>query len=108
MSDAAIRDAATVRVQLPLHLRRLSGADAEVSLDVARPVSVTTILDALEARYPMLKGTVREHETGKRRAKVRFFACRKDVTHESPDTDLPEAIADGSEPFMVIGAISGG
>jgi len=97
-----------VRVVLPLHLRTLSGADGEVSLTIDGAVTPESIIDALEARYPMLCGTVRDHVTRKRRPKVRFFACREDVTHEPPDTPLPAAIASGAEPFLIIGAISGG
>ena len=97
-----------VRVTLPLHLQTLSGAGAEVRLDVLQPVTQDRILDALETLYPMLRGTVRDHLTRKRRARVRFFACQEDVTHHPPDVPLPEAIASGSEPFMIIGAIAGG
>jgi len=101
-------DTAAVRVTLPHHLRMLSGADAEVTLDVTPPISVASVLDALEARYPMLRGTVREHVSGERRAKVRFFAARADVTHLPLDTELPETVANGEEPLMIIAAISGG
>ncbi|WP_224784934.1 MoaD/ThiS family protein [Marinihelvus fidelis] len=104
MSD----ETAAVRVTLPHHLRMLSGAGAEVTLDVSPPVSVASVLDALEARYPMLRGMVREHVSGERRAKVRFFACRQDVTHLPLDTALPAAVANGDEPLMIIAAISGG
>jgi sulfur-carrier protein len=97
-----------VRVVLPYHLRTLAQVGAEVSLDVPQPVTQSTILDALEAKYPMLKGTIREHGTMKRRPLVRFFACEEDVSFESPETPLPEAIATGQEPFWVIGAIAGG
>ena len=97
-----------VRVVLPQHLRILARVDGEVLLAVARPVTQRAILDALEFRYPMLRGTIREHVTHKRRARVRFFACTEDVTHDSPDAPLPDAIASGTEPFMIVGAISGG
>jgi len=97
-----------IRVVLPYHLRTLARVDGEVLLDVAGPVTTRTVLDALEARYPMLKGTIREHETGRRRAFVRFFACREDLSHESPDNPLPEAVASGAEPFLVVGATAGG
>jgi len=97
-----------VRVLLPLHLQTLAKAGAEVKLEVKQPVTQNSILDALEIQYPMLRGTVRDHLTRKRRAKVRFFACQEDVTHDPPDATLPGAIASGSEPFMIIGAIAGG
>lgn len=100
--------AATIRVALPQHLRTLAGVDGEVALDVDAPVTQRTILDALETRYPMLRGTIRDHETLRRRPLVRFFACARDVTHDSPDARLPAAIASGEEPFLVIGAIAGG
>jgi hypothetical protein len=100
--------AAAVRVVLPYHLRNLAGVGAEVPLDVAAPVTVRRVLDALEARYPMLRGTIREYETGKRRAFLRFFACEEDLSHESMDAELPEAVASGKEPLLVIGAIAGG
>jgi molybdopterin synthase sulfur carrier subunit len=97
-----------IRVILPQHLRTLAGVGREVTLDVAGPVTQRTILDALEARYPMLRGTVRDHVTQKRRAMVRFFACEEDYSNESPDTPLPEKVASGEEPFYIIGAIAGG
>jgi sulfur-carrier protein len=97
-----------IRVTLPAHLRKLAQVDGEVSLDIAGQISQRSILDALEARYPMLRGTIREHVSGKRRAFVRFFACGEDLSHESPDTPLPEAIATGAQPFMIVGAIAGG
>lgn len=97
-----------IRVILPHHLRNLANAGAEVQLEVEGPVTLRSILDALEARYPMLKGTIRDHASGKRRAFVRFFACEQDWSHESPDTPLPEAVASGTEPFLIIGAIAGG
>ncbi len=97
-----------IRVTLPHHLCLLAGVDGEVKLDVDGPVTQRAILDALEARYPMLCGTIREHETLKRRPRVRFFAAEEDVSHASPDEPLPDAIASGRSPFMIIGAISGG
>ena len=97
-----------VRVVLPQHLRTLSGVEREVTLDVAGPVTQRSILDALEARYPMLRGTVRDHVTQKRRPLVRFFACEDDFSNEPPDAPLPEAVASGKEPFIILGAIAGG
>ncbi len=97
-----------IRVELPQHLRTLAGVSGEVTLDVAGAVSVRTVLDALEARYPMLKGTIRDHGTKERRAFLRFFACEEDWSHEPVDTALPEAVASGSEPLLIIGAIAGG
>ena len=97
-----------IRVVLPQHLRTLAGVGGEVALAVDGPVTQRSILDALEARYPMLRGTVRDHATQRRRPLVRFFACEEDVTHEAPDAPLPERIAAGDEPFYIIGAIAGG
>jgi sulfur-carrier protein len=97
-----------IRVILPFHLRTLAQVDDEVTLDVQGEVTVRSVLDALEARYPVLRGTIRDHDTGKRRAFLRFFACEEDLSHEPPDTPLPEAVASGKEPFCVIGAIAGG
>ena len=97
-----------IRVILPLHLRTLAGVDGEVVLAVHGAVTQCSILDALEARYPMLRGTVRDHTTKQRRPLVRFFACAEDVTHESPDAPLPAAVACGDEPFMIVGAVAGG
>ncbi len=97
-----------IRVVLPYHLRNLAHVGAEVQLDVAPPISVRSILDALEARYPMLRGTIRDHVTLERRPLLRFFACEQDVSHDPPDTPLPAAIADGKEPLWIIGAIAGG
>ena len=97
-----------VRVVLPQHLRTLSGAGREVTIDVTGPVTQRSILDALEARYPMLRGTLRDHVTKKRRAMVRFFACEEDFSNAGPDDPLPEAVASGKEPFFIIGAIAGG
>ena len=95
-------------VALPAHLRTLAGVKGDVELEVDGNVTRDSILDALEARFPMLRGTIRDHVAGKRRPMVRFFACGEDVTHEPPDTPLPAAIASGSEPFYIIGAIAGG
>ena len=97
-----------IRVVLPYHLKTLARVDGEVTLAVDGPVTRRAILDALEARYPMLRGTVRDHVTQRRRPLVRFFACAKDVTHDSPDEPLPQAIATGAEPFLIVGAIAGG
>jgi len=97
-----------IRVILPHHLRNLANIGAEVQLEVEEPVTQRSILDALEARYPMLKGTIRDHSSGQRRAFLRFFACEEDWSHESPDAPLPEAVASGAEPFLIIGAIAGG
>jgi sulfur-carrier protein len=97
-----------IRVVLPPHLRTLARVDGEVELEVAAPVSQRAVLDALEVRYPMLRGTMRDHVTRLRRPLVRFFACGEDISHESPDAPLADAIAKGSDPFLVIGAIAGG
>lgn len=97
-----------IRVTLPPHLRKLAQVDGEVRLDVAGVVTQRSVLDALEARYPMLRGTIRDHGTQRRRAFVRFFACGEDLSHEAADAPLPDAVATGAEPFMVVGAIAGG
>jgi hypothetical protein len=97
-----------VRVVLPPHLRTLAHVGSEVTLEVSGPITQRSVLDALEERYPMLKGAIRDHESLKRRAFLRFFACEEDLTHESPDAPLPDAVATGKEPFLVIGAIAGG
>jgi len=97
-----------IRVVLPAHLRILAQVKADVELEVAAPVSTRAILDALEARYPMLSGTLRDHVTQQRRPFVRFFACGEDLSHDPPDAPLPDAIANGSEPFLIVGAIAGG
>jgi molybdopterin synthase sulfur carrier subunit len=97
-----------IRVTLPPHLRKLAHVEGEVQLELTGQVTQRAVLDALEARYPMLRGTIRDHVTLKRRPLVRFFACEEDVTHDSPDAALPEPIARGAEPFLVIGAIAGG
>ena len=97
-----------IRVVLPQHLRTLAGVDAEVSLDVDGPVTAGRVLDALEARFPMLKGTIREYGTGQRRAYMRFFACAEDWSHAGMDAELPSAVAEGEEPLLIVGAIAGG
>jgi molybdopterin synthase sulfur carrier subunit len=97
-----------VRVKLPEHLRRLAGVGGEVRVDVPAPVTQRGVLDALEARYPVLGGTIRDRGTGRRRAFVRFFACEQDLSHEPPDDPLPDAVARGAEPFLVVGAMAGG
>jgi len=97
-----------IRVIIPHHLRTLAGTGAEVKLEVEEPVTQRSILDALEARYPMLRGTIRDHVTQERRPFLRFFACEEDLSHESPDAPLPDAVASGAEPFIVLGAIAGG
>ncbi len=97
-----------IRVMLPQHLQSLAHSGREVQLEVASPVTQRSVLDALEARYPMLRGTIRDHGTLKRRPMVRFFACQEDWSHESPDAPLPAKVAAGEEPFFIIGAIAGG
>ena len=97
-----------IRIILPQHLQVLAAAPREVAVDVAGPVTQASVLDALEAKYPQLRGTVREHGTQKRRPLVRFFACEEDLSHEPPDAPLPEPVASGKEPFFIIGAIAGG
>ena len=97
-----------IRVALPVHLQRLAKVDREVVLDVAGEPTLAAVLDALEATYPMLRGTVREHGTQRRRAFVRFFACEQDLSHEPPDTPLPDAVVTGKEPLLVVGAMAGG
>jgi hypothetical protein len=97
-----------IRVQLPTHLRTLAHVDGEVTLAVEGAVTQRTVLDALEAKYPMLRGTIRDHVTQQRRAFVRFFAGEEDLSHESPDAPLPEAVAGGTEPLVILGAIAGG
>jgi hypothetical protein len=97
-----------IRVWLPGHLRTLANIDGEVQLEVQGAVTQRSVLDALELRYPMLQGTIREHVTGKRRSFLRFFACQEDLSHESPDAPLPDAVVSGAEPFLVVGAIAGG
>jgi sulfur-carrier protein len=101
-------DSHMVRVILPQHLRTLAHAGSEVALEIEGPVTQRSVLDALEARYPMLRGAIRDHVTLQRRAFLRYFACEEDLSHQPPDAPLPEAIASGKEPFIVIGAIAGG
>jgi hypothetical protein len=96
-----------IRVVLPPHLRTLAQVDSEVTLDVRSPITRATVLDALEARYPVLRGTIRDHVTAARRPFLRFFACERDLTHEPPDAPLPDAVASGAEPLLVVGAIAG-
>jgi hypothetical protein len=97
-----------IRVVLPAHLRTLARVNGEVTLDVAGAVTQRSVLDALEGRYPMLRGTIRDHGTLKRRPFVRFFACEQDLSHESPDALLPEAVSSGAEPLLIVGAMAGG
>ncbi len=97
-----------IRVTIPPHLRKLARVDGEVTLDIRGQVTQRSVLDALEARYPMLSGTIRDHVTQQRRAFVRFFACGEDLSHDPPDALLPEAVATGVEPFRIVGAIAGG
>lgn len=97
-----------IRVVLPAHLRTLARIDGEVKLDVEGQVTQRSVLDALEARYPMLRGTIRDHVTQQRRAFLRFFACEQDLSHESPDDPLPDAVATGVEPLLIVGAMAGG
>jgi molybdopterin synthase sulfur carrier subunit len=97
-----------IRVELPSPLRRLANVEAEVTLEVAGPATLRTVLDALEARYPMLRGTIRDRTTGERRPMLRFFACQEDLSHDSPDGPLPVAVASGAEPLLIVGAIAGG
>lgn len=97
-----------IRVILPTHLRTLAHVGTEVELEVAPPITQRSVLDALEARYPMLRGAIRDHGTLQRRPFLRFFACEEDLTHEPPDAPLPEAVISGKEPFLIIGAIAGG
>jgi hypothetical protein len=97
-----------IRVMMPYHLRTLAKVDGEVELEVEGQVTQRSVLDALEARYPALRGTIRDHVSKQRRPFVRFFACEEDVSHESPDTPLPDAVATGSEPLLIVGAIAGG
>jgi len=97
-----------IRVVLPFHLRNLARIEGEVELDVPAPVTIKSVVDALETKYPVLNGTIRDHGTMKRRAFVRFFACKEDLSLEPPDTPLPEAVVKGEEPFLVVGAMAGG
>jgi molybdopterin synthase sulfur carrier subunit len=97
-----------IRVVLPAHLRALAGVNGEISLDVEGRATIASVLDAMEARYPMLQGTIRDHVTRQRRPFVRFFVCEEDWSHQSPDTPLPDAVASGAEPILLVGAIAGG
>ncbi len=97
-----------IRVVLPAHLRKLARVEGEVTLEVDGPITQRSVLDALEAHYPMLRGTIRDHVTQKRRRFVRFFACEDDLSNESPDAPLPDAVARGTEPYLVVGAMAGG
>jgi molybdopterin synthase sulfur carrier subunit len=97
-----------IRVYLPAHLRTMARVNGEVELQVEGPVTQRSVLDALEATYPMLRGTIRDHMTQQRRPFVRFFACEEDLSHEPPDAPLPDAVVTGAEPFMIVGAIAGG
>jgi molybdopterin synthase sulfur carrier subunit len=97
-----------IRVELPVHLRRLARVDGEVVLDIEGAATTRAVLDALEARYPVLRGTIRDHGTLRRRPFLRFYACERDLTHESPDAPLPREVAEGTEPFLVVGAMAGG
>ncbi len=97
-----------IRVVLPAHLRTLASINGEVHLDIADPVTQRSVLDALEARYPMLRGTIRGHDGGPRRAFIRFFACEQDLSHDPPDDPLPAAVAAGTEPYLIVGAMAGG
>jgi sulfur-carrier protein len=97
-----------IRVELPYHLRNLASVGVEVEVDVAGPVTQRAVLDALEQRYPVLRGTIRDHVTLQRRPFLRFFACEQDLSHDEPDSLLPDSVARGKEPFMVVGAIAGG
>ncbi len=98
----------TIRVEIPHHLRTLARVDGELRIDLEAPATQRTLLDAIERRYPVLQGTIRDHETRRRRAYLRFFACEQDVSHEPADAPLPEAVQTGREPFLIIGAMSGG
>jgi hypothetical protein len=98
----------TIRVVLPFHLRNLARVDGEVQLEVAEPVTLRAVLEALEARHPVLRGTIRDHDTLKRRPFVRFFTCKDDLSLEPPETRLPDAVVSGEEPFLIVGAIAGG
>jgi sulfur-carrier protein len=97
-----------IRVVLPTHLRTLARINGEVHLDITGPVTQRSVLDALEARYPMLRGTIRGHDGGPRRAFIRFFACEEDLSHDQPDNPLPDDVAAGTEPFLIVGAMAGG
>jgi len=106
--DADAARMVLIRVALPAHLRTLARISGEVELQVTGPVTQGSVLDALEARYPMLRGTIRDQRTGQRRAFIRFFACERDLSHEQPDVPLPGAVASGAEPYLIVGAMAGG
>ena len=108
MSESEKAGTATVRVGLPYHLRNLAQVEGDVQLEVRAPATLRAVLDALDARYPMLRGTIRDYSTGRRRDFLRFFACEEDWSLESPDKPLPDAVADGREPLLILGAIAGG
>jgi sulfur-carrier protein len=108
LSEDGKGEFAQILVVLPYHLRNLAKIEGDALIDVVPPVTLRRVLDAIEARYPMLRGTIREYETGKRRAFLRFFACAEDISLVAPDTELPEAVAAGKEPLMIIGAVAGG
>jgi hypothetical protein len=108
MTGAVPPQDAVIRVVLPAHLRVLARVDGEVELAVAGPVTQRAVLDALETTYPVLRGTIRGHDGGPRRAFIRFFACEEDLSHEPPDTPLPEPVATGAEPYLIVGAMAGG
>jgi sulfur-carrier protein len=97
-----------IRVELPAHLRTLAKVDGEVLVEIEGPATQRSVLDAIEANYPVLRGTIRDHDTDRRRPYLRFFACEQDLSHELPDTPLPDAVATGAEPFLVVGAMAGG
>jgi molybdopterin converting factor small subunit len=97
-----------IRIVLPAHLRALARVNGEVHLDIVGPVTQRSVLDELEARYPALRGTIRDHNRGPRRAFIRFFACELDLSHEQPDAPLPDPVADGTEPYLIVGAMAGG
>jgi sulfur-carrier protein len=107
-NEGALEMAVTIRVELPQHLRTLAHVGREVQILVEGPVTQRSVLDAIEAGYPMLKGTIRDHGTQQRRAFLRFFACEEDLSHEPPDSPLPDAVVSGKEPFLIVGAIAGG
>jgi sulfur-carrier protein len=103
-----VSDVPAIRVVLPAHLRRLARIDGEVRLTVTEPVTQRSVLDALEASYPMLRGTIRDHDTRRRRAFIRFFASEEDLSHDEPDASLPDPVASGAEPYLIVGAMAGG